>query len=174
MKKIFLALIILSSVQFSFAQAPEVIKDSDGKKILKGFVTKNELANDSDFKWFAENQKGYTPYDAALKAAKLNKDSVNYLVFGGTWCQDTQFILPKFLSLTEAAGVSPNRIIMLGVDRNKKTIQHLAEAFNVINVPTIIVLKNGKEAGRVVEYGKTGMFDKELGEIITASATIKN
>jgi len=38
-------------------------------------------------------------------------------------------------------------------------------------VPTIIVLKDGKEIGRVVEYGKTGMFDKELGEIISGKAT---
>jgi hypothetical protein len=36
-------------------------------------------------------------------------------------------------------------------------------------VPTFIVLKNGQEVGRVVEYGKYGMFDKELGEIINSS-----
>ena len=36
----------------------------------------------------------------------------------------------------------------------------------MVNVPTIIVMKDGKEIGRVVEYGKNGMFDKELGEII--------
>jgi hypothetical protein len=42
----------------------------------------------------------------------------------------------------------------------------LSEAFNVLNVPTIIVLKNGREVGRVVEYGTSGMFDKDLGEIL--------
>ena len=151
------------------AQAPEIIPDSEGK-ILKGFVTKQELSADPAFKWFAENQKGYSPYPAALQTLKLNKDSVQFLVFGGTWCHDTQFILPKFYSLTEAAGVAPNQITLLGVDRSKKTIQHLTEHFNVINVPTIIVLKQGKEIGRVVEYGKTGMFDRELGEIIAAKS----
>jgi hypothetical protein len=35
-------------------------------------------------------------------------------------------------------------------------------------VPTIIVYKNGKELGRVVEYGKYGVFDKELAEIINS------
>ena len=39
----------------------------------------------------------------------------------------------------------------------------------VINVPTFIVMKNGKEIGRVVEYGKTGQWDKEIGEVINAS-----
>jgi hypothetical protein len=31
------------------------------------------------------------------------------------------------------------------------------------------VLKNGLELGRVVEYGKKGMWDKELGEIVAGS-----
>jgi hypothetical protein len=86
----------------------------------------------------------------------------------GTWCEDSHFIIPKFYALTDAAGFSQDRISLIGVDRNKKTLSHLTEALNVINVPTIIVLKNGKEAGRVVEYGKYGMFDKELGEIINS------
>jgi hypothetical protein len=42
---------------------------------------------------------------------------------------------------------------------------------NIIDVPTIIVMKDGKEAGRVVEYGKYGLFDKELGEIIASVPT---
>jgi hypothetical protein len=52
------------------------------------------------------------------------------------------------------------------VDRNKKTVGRLSEALNVTLVPTILVFKNGKELGRVVEFGKYGMFDKELAEIL--------
>jgi hypothetical protein len=53
-------------------------------------------------------------------------------------------------------------------------LSHLAEALDIINVPTIIVMKNGKEIGRVVEYGKYGMFDKELGEIIRSTGAATN
>jgi hypothetical protein len=60
---------------------------------------------------------------------------------------------------------------LIGVDRSKKTLSHLAEAMNIVDVPTIIVMKDGKEAGRVVEYGKYGLFDKELGEIIASIPT---
>jgi len=55
---------------------------------------------------------------------------------------------------------------LIGVDRAKKTLSHLTEALNITNVPTIIVMKKGKEIGRVVEYGKYGLYDMELGEII--------
>jgi thiol-disulfide isomerase/thioredoxin len=86
----------------------------------------------------------------------------------GTWCEDSHNIIPKFFSLLDAAGFSKDKISLIGVDRSKKTWSHLAEGLGVINVPTIIVMKNGKEMGRVVEYGKYGLFDKELAEIINS------
>ena len=149
-----------------FAQAPEISRDANGNKILKGFITEQELATDSSFAWFAKNQEGYVPDQAALQALKANKDSINIIAFGGTWCGDTKFILPKFFMLADAAGFPESRVTLIGVDHDKKTIQHLSEAFDITNVPTIIVMKKGKELGRVVEYGHEGMFDKELGEII--------
>ncbi len=148
------------------AQTAEIIVENDGTKILKGFINRRQLETDTAFNWFAENKKGYTPYASALQGAKANKDSVHFLVFGGTWCSDTKFILPKFFTLVDAAGFSADKVTIVGVDRSKKTVHHLSEAFGVVNVPTIIVLKDGKEIGRVVEYGKSGMFDKDLGEIL--------
>ena len=166
MKKTLLAGIAFFVGCSAFAQT-EITVESGGTKIIKGFMSRNDLSSDTAFKWYAENQKGYTPDANALNSLKVNKDSVNFVVFGGTWCGDTKYILPKFFSLTDAAGFSQDRVTMIGVDRSKKTIQHLAEAFGVINVPTIIVMKNGKEVGRVVEYGKYGLYDKELAEILS-------
>jgi len=166
MKKILLLTAILFSTCIVFAQSAEISHDPEGNKIIKGFISRQELSNDSSFTWFLQNQKDYTPDQSALKALRANKDSINIIAFGGTWCSDTKYILPKFYVLSDASGLSPDRITLIGVDHNKKTIQHLSEAFNVINVPTFIVMKNGKEIGRVVEYGTTGMFDRELGQII--------
>jgi thiol-disulfide isomerase/thioredoxin len=168
MKHLFLVLVSAFCTGLSFAQSAETNVEQDGTKIIKGFVTQKELESDPAFKWVADNKKGYTPYAAALGAAKANKETVHFLVFGGTWCDDTKMILPKFFSLTDAAGFSPERMTIVGVDRSKKSLHHLTETFGITNVPTIIVMKGGKEIGRVVEYGKTGMFDKDLGEILSA------
>jgi len=165
MKQFLLIALAIFSVQFVSAQT-EVTREANGTKILKGFMTKQELATDSSFTWFAENQKGYTPDQNALQLLRANKDSINIVAFGGTWCGDTKYILPKFFVLADAAGLSQDRITLLGVDRSKKTIQHLSEAFGITNVPTLILMKNGKEIGRVVEYGHTGLFDKDFAEIL--------
>ena len=168
MKKFLIVAVTVFSVQTLFAQT-EVSRDADGQKVLKGFMTKKQLVTDTAFNWFAANQQGYVPDPLALQAFKANRDSINIIAFGGTWCSDTHFVLPRFFALTDAAGISPDRITLLGVDHNKKTIEHLSEAFGVTNVPTIIIMKNGKELGRVVEYGSSGMFDRELGQILTGT-----
>jgi thiol-disulfide isomerase/thioredoxin len=107
-----------------------------------------------------------------VDAFKKGKDSITILAFSGLWCDDTKYIIPRFYAITDAAGMDSSRIVMLGVDRDKKTIERMSETFNVTLVPTLIVLKNGKEVGRVVEYGKTGMFDRELAAIVNEAAGV--
>jgi len=166
MKQFLLIILVIFSAQIGFAQT-QVTRDGNGNKVLVGFISKQELATDTAFTWFAQNQQGYTPDQNALQLLRSNRDSVNIIAFGGTWCGDTKYILPRFFMLADAAGFSQDRVTVVGVDHDKKTIQHLSEAFGITNVPTLIVMKNGKEMGRVVEYGHTGLFDKDLAEILS-------
>jgi thiol-disulfide isomerase/thioredoxin len=57
---------------------------------------------------------------AAVAALKGAKDSIYVLAFGGTWCDDTKAILPKFYALADAAGLAQDRITLLGVDAEQK------------------------------------------------------
>jgi thiol-disulfide isomerase/thioredoxin len=173
MKKI-LTLIILvffvGSLDGSiFAQSQaEISRDKDGSKILKGIISRGQLENDTAFtSWWVENLKGYTPQSQAVAELKKNQN-IQFVTFMGTWCSDSKFIIPKFYSLLDAAGFPQDQVTLIGVDRSKKTLSHLAEALGIEDVPTIVVMNNGKEVGRVVEYGKSGAFDKELGDIIAS------
>lgn len=160
------ALFLLSLTQLNAQSGFETLKDNDGTKMLKGMISRDILESDTSFSWYTTGRKFYKPNAETVAALKKNGDSLQLVVFMGTWCEDSHFVIPKFFTLTDAAGFSNDRISMIAVDRNKKTVSHLAEAWNVVNVPTIIVMKKGKEIGRVVEYGKSGLFDKDLGELI--------
>ena len=153
--------------QTSFVVYPDSVHQ--GFKVYKGILDKDVLLKDTSFHWYAENQKFYSPLAGAVDALKKNKDSIELVVFMGTWCDDSHFVIPKMYKLAEASGFDNKKITLIGTDRYKKTISHLSEAMNIINVPTIIIMKKGKELGRVVEYGKYGMYDKELAEILTTS-----
>lgn len=144
----------------------ELLVERPNEKTYKGIISRDVLTGDTTFKWYAENQKGYKPNAAALDGLKRLKDSIELLVFMGTWCEDSQNVIPKFYMLTDSAGFPQERITLVGVDRKKQTLSHLSDALGVKNVPTIIVFKNGIEIGRVVEFGKYGLFDIDLGEIL--------
>jgi thiol-disulfide isomerase/thioredoxin len=169
MKKfVFTALIVSVLHTIAFAQNQfQVFSERPGEKTYKGIISREVLIADTSFSWLTKSQN-FVADKNAVDGLKKNKDSIQLLVFMGTWCEDSQDIIPKLYSLTDAAGFSQDRITLIGVDRQKKTVSHLSEAMGIANVPTIIVMKNGKESGRVVEYGKYGMFDRELGEIINS------
>ena len=146
-----------------------VLADSaeNNAKMLVGIIDKNDLISDTSFKWYAESQRIYPNPDTALvNAFRNNKDKIYFLFFGGTWCEDTHFILPKFYKTQEASGFPENRITVFAVDRKKNGTGNIAHAMNITHTPTIVVMKDGKEIGRLVEYGKTGHWDTELAAII--------
>ncbi|HEY6435383.1 MAG TPA: thioredoxin family protein [Ignavibacteriaceae bacterium] len=173
MKTIITFFLLLTSHFLQAQTGYEITQDPENKqaKIYTGTVNKSMLQNDSLFnKWYTPNHNAYNPDTTIIGAlARANAQKLQYVVFGGTWCEDTQFILPRFFKLQEMGGVPDNNITFFGVNRDKKALGHIAEAFGIINVPTIIVMKNGIELGRVVEYGKTGKWDAELATIVNGN-----
>jgi Thiol-disulfide isomerase and thioredoxins len=136
-------------------------------KMLKGIINKNDLSSDTAFKWYAESQRIYPhPDTAAVAAFRNNKNKIYFIIFGGTWCEDTHFILPKFYKIQEASGFPEDRITVFAVDRHLNTTGNMAKVMNIRNTPTIVVMKDGKELGRLIEYGKTGHWEQELTQII--------
>ena len=162
---LFLVSFVLVTI-LTFGQAQYEVTVEGPDKILTGVLSRDIIQKDSAFKWFVQNQQGYVPNADVVSQMKAKSQNLHFIVFGGTWCDDTKYILPRFYALADAASVPAANISLIGVNRAKKTLGYLSESLNVTHVPTIIVLKDGKELGRVVEYGKTGMWDKEIGELV--------
>ena len=158
---------IFSGLSLLNAQTPYTSMVDDKKvTILNGIITKYILQNDPSFNWYNSSSSGYTPDIRIVNAMEAAKGKVQFILFGGTWCEDTQFVLPKFFKLQAASGVSDDVITLFGVNREKNSLGNIARAFAITNVPTIIVMQDGKEIGRVVEYGKTGKWDKEVADLL--------
>lgn len=150
-------------------QAPNYTVIQEGStKILRGYINRSLVENDTAFAWFKENMKWGQADAAAVQTFAAKKDQFTMLVFGGTWCGDTKNLWPIFYRLVDKSGYPNDKITLIGVDRPKTTIDDLHKKWNIVNVPTFIVLHKGKEVGRVVEYGKIGQVDKELGEIVAS------
>jgi thiol-disulfide isomerase/thioredoxin len=157
----------LTSAQTTLLHVYEIGTDEKtGSKVLKGLLHRSDIESDTSFKWFKENMKFGTADASAVSAFQKNASKFQMVVFGGTWCDDTQNLLPVFYRLVDKSGYPDSSITLVGVDRAKTTLYNLHNVFHITDVPTFIVMKDGKEVGRVVEYGKEGQIDKELGEIV--------
>lgn len=169
----FIAMMLLSScmmhVSLQAQTAYSITPDPEhpGGLIYKGQINKYTLLNEPSFVWYASSRDSYQP-DAALIEAFENARNKDYsfILFGGTWCDDTQFILPRFFKILDRCGFPDESVSFFAVDRNKTTLSNISTAFQIKRVPVIIVMKEGKEKGRIVEYGTTGKWDLELMQLI--------
>ena len=168
--KYFLSLLLAISLSFANAQSFESVKDRTGKQLLKGFVSDSILLADTlNFGWFAEHERVYTPAEKITKVFAEKKSDVSFMIFFGTWCTDSHYVIPRFYKIIALSGFDKQRITLFALDRTKTDVAHFSQNFGIAHVPTIIALKNGKEIGRVIEYGTTGRFDEELAAIVAAA-----
>jgi thiol-disulfide isomerase/thioredoxin len=139
------------------------------EKTIIGYLNRAVLEQDTSFAWFANNLKYGTPDSSAIAAFAANKNKCKLLVFGGTWCEDTQILLPIFYKLIDRSRFPTNKITLVGVNRSKSSIDSLPRTYNIKHIPVFIVLDNkGKEIGRVTEFGTLNAIDKELGQIVAS------
>lgn len=168
MKYVSTLVIAVLATQLSFSQVQyEVSKDAqNGLKTLKGILSRELLQNDTAFAWMKNDISWYKPNATCVANLTAVKDTIQLLVFIGTWCEDSHIVLPQLLKMLDQVNFSPKRITIIGVDRQKQTLGFLSEALAVTKAPTILVLKSGKEIGRVEEFGKYGAYDMELAEVL--------
>ena len=73
-------------------------------------------------------------------------DAVAVLDFNATWCGPCQMLKPVLEELsTEMAGVS-----FYGIDTDENSA--LAQQFGIMNIPAVVVLKNGVQADMNVGF----------------------
>ena len=172
MKNIFsvafiLVLLSCTSLHRSTSKIKYRIVPDEKAKVLKGVINRSIIESDTAFAWFKENMKWGEADPSAIASFQKNKDKFTLLVFGGTWCHDTQNLLPIFYRLIDKSGYPEKKVLLIAVDRKKESLNNLSKKYRITNVPTFIVFAKGKELGRVVEYGKYSAIDKELGEIVS-------
>ena len=140
MKKIIFALVFITS--FSCMAQKET------KKWL-GYTDIGKLS--AKFDWFSKGYDAYTPDFAYVKKLTLALPGYTFLVFGGVWCSDTKRLLPQFYKIIDEAGIPRNRVKLYLLDEKKISPEKLEIQYKITQIPVFILLKDGKEVGRITE-----------------------
>jgi thiol-disulfide isomerase/thioredoxin len=134
-------------------------------QISPGFIDIDKVESSKDFGWFRDGYATYEPDKIVLDSMVSLPSSYKILVFGGTWCSDTRDLLPKLFKCSDQVNVSRTDISVYLLDEKKTSPEGLEKKYNITNVPTFIVMKDGQEKGRITE-SVTYSIEKDLLKIM--------
>lgn len=156
--------LLMSASYSALAQGhyESVTDPQTGNQLYRGDVTFQDLGS---FNWLAEGYQNYQPDSEAIAYLKQHLGSYQLVVFLGTWCEDSHLLIPQLKKVLEAAGYPFEALNMVAVDRMKTSPEGKEKQYNVQFVPTLILMRDGKEAGRIVESVPQPL-EKELVKMI--------
>ena len=164
-------LLFIFSLIFSLntMHAQDFVRELDTKTdkvLLRGKITFQDIMNETSCKWFETGSTSYQPKQASIIQLGNIASDYRFVVFAGTWCSDTKDLLPKFYKVLIEAGIDIKSVEMYGVNRNKEALNIESTLYNITRVPTIIVMHQYREIGRIIESVNSSI-EEELFEMIS-------
>ena len=148
-------LLVLSIIIASCSGSKYSIEsDENGKPMIVGHLTWEEWQEDAG--WESYSAPTYMPnLKRANEISEVATDNgVDFIIFSGSWCSDSETELPKIYKLITGAGIFPDKIFLYGVDRQKDEPSGVAKEYKIEKVPTLVLEVEGEEIGRIVETPK--------------------
>ena len=146
-----LLIIILGTLALSDTNAQnKIIVDSLGRKILVGQFTWDNW--NREMNWQIPQDYCINISNCFHLADLITKKKITFLIFAGSWCSDTKSELPKIIKIFQSCEIPKYELI--GVDRAKYEPSLRFVEYNIERVPTLIILSNNQEIGRIIEYPK--------------------
>jgi hypothetical protein len=163
-----MVLMLLAGTEVFGQYGFDVSKDKEnGQVVYKGMITFADLKEQLSFSWLEKGANEYKPDTNQLKFLKANLPNYNITVFMGTWCDDSQNLIPKLYKVLQLTNYPMTKYMMYGIDRAKRSKDDEQKLYNIDKVPTVILYRNNREAGRITEFVQKSI-EKDLKAIIEA------
>ena len=144
-----------SVIPMALALLTVTVADAQERPILVGSVTRAEFKAPPYSEWFDGQYARYQPDAASLERLRPLLGGVSVEVYFGTWCGDSRRQVPRLVRLLDLAGFDSGHLGLIGLsDRLMEFKQSPGrpEAKRYIHrTPTIVLLREGREIGRIVE-----------------------
>ncbi len=145
----------------------DTLRDSkNGMLVMKGTLTAGSLLNEPSYTWMQSSLEDFNPNLAVVERLRNTIKDYKLVLFLGTWCSDSHELVPKFLRLLDICHFPQGQLTIYGADRDKETGTGLEKKYKVSLLPTIIVLQNNKEVGRITETVSRSVEDDLLDIIL--------
>ena len=126
----------------------------------------------SDYGEFAGHYRDFEASDRDIAALAAIGQPTRLLVMFGTWCHDSAREVPRLLKLIAAADNPNLKLELLAVPVSKQLLPQTQE-YKLRYTPTIVVLREGRELGRIVER-PTSSLGADLRRILGVGPVARN
>jgi hypothetical protein len=82
-------------------------------------------------------------------ARSVVQHNSRFVLVGGTWSDDCRREMPRIHDVMRGAGVGPEHIRIIAIDQSMADPTNAAQSHSVVAVPTLIMIRNGMEVGRI-------------------------
>lgn len=120
--------------------------------MLLGKADRTGLEMEAFKEWFNPGYTEYKPNPEILEKLKPLLKDIEITLFMGTWCEDSHRDVPHFYKILDEVKFDYSRLNVYATSEEKTTPEGYENGKNIIQVPTIIFYKDGKEINRIVEY----------------------
>lgn len=151
------------------AQHQEIMPKK-GQQFLVGPITLENLQKEPYNSWFLPNYNTYQVDTTIAKILQKKLEGYELKLFLGTWCGDSKREVPRMVKLIEKAKFPIEELELITLDKRgdmyKKSPGGEEKGWNIIKIPTLIVLKEGREINRIVE-SPVDSLEEDLLAILT-------
>jgi hypothetical protein len=134
---------------------------------ILGYFEPNRLRQAPYSEWYTTGYDDYVFNPEAIdKLRKIEKADITIKIVMGIWCSDSRREVPRFMRVLNASDFPPDKVILIGVDREKNSPVGDFGSLNIERVPTFIIYKNNLETGRIIETPTTSL-EQDMINILT-------
>lgn len=146
---------------------PELLASyyGDGEPMWVGTVEQSHLRQSPFDAWYDSGYDSYTPNADAVAALSTLLESVSVEVYFGTWCSDSQQEVPRLNRILDEAGFPHDRLEMIALSDRPGEFKFSPAGKEqerlVHRTPTIVMVRDGREIGRIVQY-TAGSLEEDM------------
>lgn len=132
--------------------------------MLIGVCDRSSFSDSSFSAWWNEEYEYYAVDTVTISSIKSEVDDIKLKIVMGTWCSDSRREVPHLFKILDYLNFSKENYEIITVDRKKNSLTNISE-LKIELIPTIIVYKEEKEIGRIIEAPKETL-ELDLAKII--------
>ncbi len=161
MKIIFIWAVISLTINITIVSAQDQlyyqkVSDANRVEMLLGKCSPAALKQEPFASWYFPSWQDYRVDTATCNFIRPLLADKTLLLFMGTWCGDSRREVPRMLKMLECCNFPFEKLQLIMVSNAdssyKQSPLHEERGRNIVRVPTLIILKDGIETGRIIEF----------------------